>query len=438
MATTTRFVTLAAAAAALWLSVAGLQAQRADAFPESRHHPAIRYGGTPPRDEAAAFNAKLTAGEATLTFEPVRGYLKSVLQGLGISPTSQVLVYSQTSFQASHISAANPRAIYFGDNIAVAFIRNAPLIEVAAQDPALGTVFYQISQSEGPSPHLSRSDQCLSCHLSWDTRAVPGPFVLSTFPRKSDREYANGGMTDGREPIDRRWGGWYVTGTQVPPRHMGNIALIGPHAADPEHTAPPPVYASLADTSTVRDVGEYLTPYSDVAALLVLDHQLHAYNLMTRAAWEHRLAVYPAAPAASGAEVLSARVKDAVEELVEYLLFVDEAPLPVVKGSSGFAEWFSAQGPRDPQGRSLRELQLSKRLMKYPLSYTVYSNTFDGMPAAIREASFKRLVEVLTAVKPEAKFAHLTAADRRAVLEILRDTKPDFRPFADGTTAAAR
>lgn len=436
MASSTRFIAFAAAAAALWLSAVGLHAQRADAFPESRHHPAIRYGGTAPTDLAAQLNARLAGGEVTLQFEPVRGYLRSVLEALGISPTSQGLVFSQTSFQASYISASNPRAIYFNDDVAVAFIRGAPLLEVAAQDPRLGTVFYQLGQTESAAPRFARSEPCLSCHLSWDTRAVPGPFVLSTFPRKSDRDYANGGITDGREPIERRWGGWYVTGAQVPKRHMGNVALVGPHAADPEHTPPPAVYASLAGSAAVRDIGDYLTPYSDVVALLVLDHQLHAYNLMTRAGWEHRLAVYPSAPAANGTEPLTPRVKDAVEELVEYLLFVDEAPLTPVKGGSGFAEWFTAQGPRDGQGRSLRELQLSNRLMKYPLSYTIYSLTFDGMPAAVREAVFRRLAEVLTAARPEPKFAHLTAADRRAALEILRDTKPEFRPFAGGTSAA--
>ena len=145
----------------------------------------------------------------------MRGYLPAVLDALGISTTSQTLVYSQTSFQASHISPANPRAIYFNDDVSVAFIRGAPLLEVAAQDPVLGTVFYQLSQTESPTPRLSRSETCLSCHLSWDTRAVPGPFVLSTFPRKSDRDYANGGIVDSREPLDRRFGGWYVTGAQV-------------------------------------------------------------------------------------------------------------------------------------------------------------------------------------------------------------------------------
>lgn len=436
-----RFVSLAAAALGLWLSVAGVAAQRNDAFQESRHHPALRFGATAPSDAIATLNARIEAGEVRLTRAAgPRGYLPSVLEALGISPTSQVLVYSQTSFQASHINQANPRAIYFNDDVAVAFIRGAPLVEISSQDPALGTVFYQLSQTESPTPRFNRSETCLSCHLSWDTRAVPGPFVLSTFPRKSDRDYANGGITDHRESLDRRWGGWFVTGAQVPRRHMGNVPLIFPGATSPEKAAAPPVLTTLAGAGLVRDEGEYLTPYSDIVALLVLEHQLHAVNLMTRAAWEHRLADWPGpgttTPATS--RPLSARVVDAVDELVDYLLFVDEVPLGVVKGNAGFAEWFAAQGPADAQGRSLRTLQLDGRLMRYPLSYTVYSRAFEALPAAVKAAVYQRLWVVLSGQDPQPKYAHLTKADRQAIVEILRTTRTDLPESFAATAAAAR
>ena len=437
-----RFVPLFAAAAALWLTVVGLHAQRSDAFPESRHHPAIRYSETAPADVVAELNAKLERGEVQLTFEPGgRGYLRSVLDALGLSTTSQALVYSQTSLQASHISAANPRAVYFGDDVAVAWIRGAPLIEVAAQDPRLGTVFYQLGQADGPAPRFNRSETCLSCHLSWDTRAVPGVFVMSTFPRKSDRDYANGGITDHRESLDRRWGGWYVTGARVPRRHMGNVPLIGPHAVGPERMAPAPVFATMAEAPEMRGLSDYLTPHSDIVALLVFEHQLHAMNLMTRAAWEHRLTAAPAggnALAAGDPEAtLTPRVQEAVDELADYLLFVDEVPLGAVQGSSGFTEWFPVQGPKDAAGRSLRQLQLKDRLMRYPLSYTIYSRAFDGMPPPVRLATYRRLWQLLSADRPAPKYAHLPAADRRAIIEILRATKSGL-PEYYAPTAAAR
>jgi hypothetical protein len=343
-----RFASLAAAALGLWMSVAGVAAQRNDAFQESRHHPALKYGTTPPADAIARLNARIEAGELKLQHAGApRGYLPSALEALGISPTSQVLVYSQTSFQASHVAQNNPRAIYFNDDVAVAFIRGAPLVEISSQDPALGTVFYQLSQTESPTPRFNRSETCLSCHLSWDTRAVPGPFVLSTFPRRSDRDYANGGIVDHRESLDRRWGGWFVTGAEVPRRHMGNVPLVFAGATSPEKAPPPPVLKTLAGAGLVREEGDYLTPYSDIVALLVLEHQLHAMNLMTRASWEHRLAERGGAGApATAAGPLSARTLDAVDELVDYLLFVDEVPLGVVKGTPASPNGSAPRGRR--------------------------------------------------------------------------------------------
>lgn len=435
-----RFVPLAAAGIALWISAVGVVAQRSDAFQESRHHPALQYGRTAPSDAIARLNARLEKGEVTLRYTAgPRGYLPAVLEALGISPTSQGLVFSPTSFQASHITQANPRAIYFDDEVSVAFIRGAPLVELAAQDPVLGTVFYQLSQTESPTPRFNRSETCLSCHLSWDTRAVPGPFVLTTFPRRTDRDYANGGIVDHREALDRRWGGWYVTGAQVPRRHMGNVALVGPHAAPPEKTAPPPVLKTLAGAGLVRDEGDYLTPYSDVVALLVLEHQLHAMNLMTRAAWEYRLAGWGAAGGRTSPadHPLSPRELDAADELADYLLFVDEVPLGVVRGSSGFAEQFAARRPADAAGRSLRQLQLDGRLMRYPLSYTIYSATFDALPAPLKAAVYARLWDVLSGRDARPKFAHLTRADRQAIVEILRATKADL-PEAFAATAPVR
>lgn len=434
------FVPLVAVCAALWLGATGVALQRSDAFPESRHHPAIRYGATAPSDVVAQLNARLERGEATLTYEPGgRGYLRAALDALGVPVSSQTLVYSGTSLQASYISEKNPRAIYFNDNVSVAWIRGAPLLEVAAQDPRLGTVFYQLSQTEGATPHFSRMETCLSCHLSWDTRAVPGVFVMTTFPRRTDRDYANGGVSDHREPMERRYGGWYVTGAKLPPRHMGNQPLIGSHAATPDKTAPPAPLPTLAGKDLVREIGDYLAPTSDIAALLVLEHQLHAMNLMTRTAWEHRLIAEAEAdaPVAPGQEPgLMPRVREAIEELVDYLVFVDEVPLGTVQGNSGFAEWFSAQGPRDSAGRSLRELKLEGRLMRYPLSYTIYSLAFDGMPPAVRQGTYRRLWQVLSAPRPEPKYAHLTAADRQAMLEILRATKADLPGYFTPTVAA--
>jgi hypothetical protein len=391
------------AALALWTTAA--VAQRSDAFGASRDHQAINYSTAPVSNAVTALNEKLTRGDATLTSDPVSGYLRSVLDALRIPIESQVLVYSQTSFQARRISRANPRAVYFNDSVAVGWVRGGDLLEVAVQDPQQGAVFYTLSQAAA-TPAFTRDDQCLSCHLSWETRAVPGLFVQTVFPRRSDDEYANGFTIDHRVPLAERWGGWYVTGDRVPPS-MGNLDLIQPQMP----SSGPALVPAKPSLAGAFDGDGYPTLFSDVTALMVLEHQVHAVNLITRAGWEFRIG--------------SPQVRQAVDELADYLLFVDEAPLPhAIKGSSQFAEVFARQGPRDGKGRSLREFDLTTRLLRYPLSYMVYSPGFQGLPKQVQSMTLARLDEVLSGQDTHKKYAHLTPATRLAIQQILADTLP--------------
>lgn len=395
-------------------------AQRAGAFGEARDHPAIDYTRRAEATAVTALNARLVAGEATLAFEPVRGHLRAVLEALSIPVESQVLVFSETSFHARLISPSNPRAVYFRDDAAVAWVRGAPVLEVAAQDREQGTIFYTLPQNETTTPRLTRNDNCLSCHLSWETLAVPGPFVLTVFPRAAAADYANGFHVDHRTPFEERWGGWYVTGKRVP-RSLGNAPLLQPGLAKsgPSRVAAAPTLDGTFDRAGV------LTPYSDVVALMVLEHQTRATNLMTRTGWESRVAGWPVSShgTASRAARLPPRVEEAVAELVDYLLFVDEPPLPApVEVTSGFAARFAAAGPRDSRGRTLRDLQLTTRLMRYPLSYMVYSAQFTALPTAVRTAVWERIGAVLDGTDRRPKYAHLSPADRRAIREILDET----------------
>ena len=390
-------------------------AQRAGAFSGSRGHSAIAYNSTPADTIITALNERIDRGELKLAFDPVRGYLPAVLDALSIAPESQVLVYSETSFQARRINKTNPRAIYFDDHVAVGWVRTGEVLEIAAQDPRQGTLFYTVDQTASQAARFSRNDGCLSCHLSWETLAVPGPVVLSTMPRRSTNDYANGGHVDDRVPLAERWGGWYVTGARVP-RSMGNLDLIQPKMPE----AGPAHVAARESVAGAFDLNGYLTPYSDVVALMVLEHQAHATNLITRAGWEYRLA----RTEALAGRALTPLVREAVDDLVDYFLFVDEAPLPApIKGTSGFAEKFSARGPRDGKGRSLRELQLQTRMMKYPLSYMIYSPGFLGLPPEVKTAVYARIDEILSGRDKKPKYAHLSAADRIAIAEILAATR---------------
>ncbi|MEZ5287440.1 MAG: hypothetical protein R2712_22095 [Vicinamibacterales bacterium] len=389
-------------AAACWTT---LVAQRMDAFVESRHHPAIAYGRGAFDNPVADLNARLADGDATLEFDAGTGYLRATLDALGISPDSQLLVFSPTSFQASHIAYDNPRAIYFNDTVAVGWIRGAPLLELTAQDPRHGTVFYSIGQSPTDRPTFGRQEQCVSCHLTWDTLGVPG-LTIRTTSRRADGELVNGGPVDHRRPFAERWSGWFVTGAFSPGAHLGNRRLV------PGGSTPPAAAGGLASISGEFDTTGYLRTTSDAVALMVLEHQTQAANMSTRAGWEARL----------GDPV---RTRAAAEALADYLLFVDEAPLPQPLLMTGaFAGAFPAGGPRDSHGRSLRDLRLDGRLMQYPLSYMVYTPMFEALPRESAAIVHERLAAVLDGRDASPKYAHLTPDLRRAIVEILRETRP--------------
>jgi hypothetical protein len=142
-------------------------------------------------------------------------------------------------------------------------------------------------------------------------------------------------------------------------------------------------------------------------------------NLFTRFGWEIRAALWDRKAIPPGL------LEEGAREIADYMLFVDEAPLGAPLESGGtYRAAFLAMGPKDSKGRSLRELDLHKRMMKYPLSYMIYSGGFDGMPPGARDAVYRRLWTAL-----HGEIRGFTGADRRAVIEILRETKqglPDY------------
>src|SRR5579864_7869778 len=317
----------------------------------SPDHPAIGYDSRPVNDPVALLNRKIQDGQVQLKFEGVPGYLLSALDALKIPIESQMVVFSKTSLQMHLISPRTPRTIFFNDHVVIAWVPDEPFLEVTAEDPRQGVIFYSLDQKPAERPSFVRHDDCLVCHESYATLGVPGMLVRSVFTAADGRQMRQFGeyVSDQRSPFQERWGGWYVTGKQLPARHMGN-AMIG----DPNHP-------EAMITSKVLDLDRdtYLSSQSDIVALLVFDHQMSMINLLTRVGWEIRFALYEertptalfAAPG-GGSELIARLLRDDASELVDYLLFIDEAPLGgKVQGASGFAEKFTAQGPRDHQGR---------------------------------------------------------------------------------------
>jgi len=112
------------------------------------------------------------------------------------------------------------------------------------------------------------------------------------------------------------------------------------------------------------------------------------------------------------------------------MLFTEEAsPRDPVQGTSEFRNDFESRGPRDHLGRSLRQLDLNRRLFKYPLSYLIYSEQFDALPADAKEYLYHRLWDILNGKDETGDFSHIKRSTRRAIVEILRETKKELPTY---------
>lgn len=400
-------------------------------------HPAIRYMDAPVSDVITRLNERIRKGEAKLAFDDHFGYLPAVLRELHVPVSSQVLVFSKTSFQAPRISPRTPRCLYYNDEVSVGWVPSGDVVEIAAVDPKQGVIFYTLDQERVDKPHVDRRGECLQCHHSGGTLGVPGLMVRSVYPERSGMPLFHAGtfLTDHRSPLKERWGGWYVTGTSGTQLHMGNVFADNKEKPDEMDVTKG---VNITDLAGRFDTGAYLSPHSDLVSLMVLEHQTRITNLITRVGYEVRMAVNDqrainqalGSPPDELGDSTKRRIANATETLLRYLLFTDEAQLEgAVKGTSQFAEEFAKQGPRDPQGRSLREFELTRRMFKYPCSYMIYSEAFDALPDLARDQIYRRLWEVLTAKDTSKTYARLGDEDRRAIREILQATKKGLPPY---------
>lgn len=344
--------------------------------------------------------------------------------------SSQTLVFSKSSFQLNQISPESPRAVYFNDDTYVGWVNHGEFIEIAHVDPKKGPAFYTIDQNYDPYPYIQpQTEQCTICHDTFQTNsAVPRLLMLSVLANPDGNALKAAALiTNDKSPLRERWGGWYVTGTHGSQRHLGNT-IVHARAEDVDDMRKfitkldLSAGANVTDLSKRFDTKEYLTPNSDIVALMVLGHQTHVHNMITSGAYEIRDGIQKGM-----SDKMPQIIKDAGEPIVKAMLFAEEAQLTdPVAGTSGFAAEFSARGPRDSKGRSLRDFDLQHRLLKYPMSYLIYSESFDDMPPQLHDYVMQRFREILTGQDTSAEFPNLSADDRKAILEILHETKPGF------------
>lgn len=398
--------------------------------------PPIRYSESQSQDPVAVLQRKLASGEVVLDRDPQFGVLPSLLKQLEVPVESQVLVFSKTSLQIHKISPTNPRALYFNDSVYIGYVPGSSILELAANDPALGAVFYTLEidpkVDEGQEGTVSETKQlvelvrdrgqCLSCHATTRTENVPGYLVRSIYPDSSGRPRTGTSSytTDYRSLFENRWGGWYVTGTHGQMRHLGNLFALDRN--DPQKVDMDAGANQSKLPARVRP-NLHLEPHSDLVALMVLEHQIRVHNLITKANYETRqaIAMDESMNKALGrapeyrSESTQRRIQASATALADAILLQGESPLSDrVQGTSRFAETFAAKGPWDSQNRSLRQLDLQTRLFRYRLSYLVYTPEFQQLPE-----------EVLRPVKARMNQT-LSSAEYQAEREILQSTLPGW------------
>ncbi len=399
-------------------------------------YPVMDYAEAVLTDPVARLRERLAISAARLDFAGERGYLDSLLTALEIDVESQVLVFSKTSLQIRGITPETPRAIFFNDSTYVAWTRGAPTIEIASMDPNLGPVFYTLEQNAtADSPFERQLGRCLRCHDSYSLTGGGVPrFILGSGYIGTDGNLVSHEgwiLTSERTPLRNRWGGWYVTGQHGDQAHLGN--LIVRDVAQLQNLESLRV-GNLANLDGLVDTDPYPARHSDIVALLVIEHQVAMQNLITRVNYDTRTALEAgttgdglAADGISADGVAGGVVANIAEPLVRSMLFADAVELAgPIEGTSGFAEQFEARGVRDGAGRSLRELDLTRRVFRYPLSYLIHSEAFDAMPDVTRTYVYSRIDEIFSEEDANGDFGHLSLEDRAAVREILTDTKSEF------------
>ncbi len=412
-----------------WLGAAILSGPTAlDALgQDSFDLPPIRYSESISKDPVALLERKIQRGELVLPQDPQFGVLPGLLKELNVPVESQVLVFSKTSLQIHKISPSNPRALYFNDSVYVGYVPGSSILELAANDPDLGAVFYTldfapITEARQGVQLVRDRGQCLSCHATSRTENVPGYLVRSIYPDASGRPRTGTSSytTDYRSLFQTRWGGWYVTGTHGQMRHLGNAFALDrsdPQKMDLE------AGANRSELPSRVQPKLHLQPHSDLVALMVLEHQIRVHNLITKANYEARQAVAmdvsmnQALGRDSGyrSESTQRRIQSAASSLADAILMRNESPLEqVVKGTSTFAETFASQGPLDSQNRSLRQFDLQTRLFRHRLSYLIYTPEFQALPKEILVPLRAHLQETLR------------TDEYRAEREILEDTLPGW------------
>ena len=380
--------------------------------------PPHSYWQRPLTDRFTRLKTEIEAGRLTLDTRDEKTFLASLLRALDIPVTSQMLVFSTTSLQLRLITPANPRALFFNEDVYVGYIPGGR-IEVVSVDRDLGGIYYIMDIPRGAEPlRAERSNRCMNCHAAEDTAGVPGLVIKSVMPGVTggSLDSYRRGQTGHGVPLAERFGGWYLTGTQGFTGHLGN--LLG-------RLTPQGMTKIPLEPGTRFDFARYPVATSDILPQLLHEHQIGFVNRAVAASYRTRALGEKGSLDDAAVRALDAEARG----LTRYLLFADEVPLPSggVAGDAAFKADF-LRPRRVAAGASLKDFDLHTRLFRQRCSYMIYSAAFGGLPPVMKQRVYRRLGEALNPARPDAEYAYLPPAEKQSIRSILRATLPDLPP----------
>ena len=286
-------------------------------------------------------NRKLQSGEVRLEFEERTGYLRSLLAALDVPIESQIVVFSGTSLQSRIINAKNPRTIFFNDSTAVAWMSGG-LIEVASLDPRQGAIFYLLPQQATIATPAARARHTLSAVPLLDGDAWRTRLSRAQHPELAERhDHAVAGkLHDGPSKSARQSAGEAgmsqdeAAGTSAT-RHRRSGApgrLRSTTQSERDHAGRSVRHAALPLAAQRHRGAAGLRP-PDADDESADASRLGSQNRRARAALPTRR-----------------RLQHVVDEVVDYMLFVDEAPLDGARGHVGIRRAFRRPGTARRQG----------------------------------------------------------------------------------------
>lgn len=373
---------------------------------------------TEPDDPFAKFVERVESGQVKLdASRGEKAFLTALLKELDVPASSQLWVFSGTSLQSGLISPRNPRAIYFNEEIYVGYVPGGQM-EIASLDPERGTVFYIFDiPLNGGNVRFQRSDKCMNCHAGDAQLKVPGLAVESVIPgpNTGSLDAFRRGLSGHTIPLEKRFGGWHVTGAPASLKHHGNI--VGDLSAGKMTLTPLP-------PGTQFDPSRYPAATSDILAHLIFEHQVGFTNRVTEARYLTRAALAAGKGRIGNADAKMLEAK--ADDLARYLMFADEAPLPKegIAGDSAFKTDFLRHRKAAPDGTSLRDFDLRTRLFKHRCSYMLYSRVFTTLQPEFKKLVYARLSAAVGESKAPGGFDHLSPPEKRSIRTIVGATLP--------------